>query len=200
MYKFKRQKAVDRVMNERRGPDDRFVKGWGHRRTAPVICSLIRKHGLRSFVEVGACGCQLSEIVLIEFPNVRVWSVDRHFENIKNNQGKLTTAPIDRMKKQFGERFDAIQRHSPEVTEEFPDCSLDLVYIDAKHTYDAVRADIFAWWPKISKIGILSGHDYGHEANAGVSRAVDEIFRSVHTGDYHNWWIAKVEADLRVTL
>ena len=42
----------------------------------------------------------------------------------------------------------------------FPDGSLDFVYIDANHTYEAVTEDIALWYPKVKKGGILAGHDY----------------------------------------
>jgi hypothetical protein len=51
---------------------------------------------------------------------------------------------------------------------------VDIVYIDALHTYDAVKADIKAWWPKIKPGGFLAGHDY-HAKWPGVIQAVDEF-------------------------
>ena len=57
---------------------------------------------------------------------------------------------------------------------EFADESLDFVFIDATHTYDAVLADLEAWWPKIRYGGVLAGHDY--PAWQGVVDAVDDFF------------------------
>lgn len=51
----------------------------------------------------------------------------------------------------------------------------DFVFIDAAHSYKAVKADIAAWRPKVRDGGWLGGHDY-HEAHPGVIRAVDEAF------------------------
>jgi Methyltransferase domain len=53
--------------------------------------------------------------------------------------------------------------------------SLDLVFIDADHTYEAVRRDIHAWVTRIKPGGTLAGHDYGEHC-PGVIQAVDEAF------------------------
>ena len=57
--------------------------------------------------------------------------------------------------------------------------SLDFVFIDASHTYENVKNDIFAWLPKVKKGCYIGGHDYGNnepEEVNGVKKAVDEIF------------------------
>lgn len=56
-----------------------------------------------------------------------------------------------------------------------PDGWADFVFIDAGHSYAAVKADIEAWAPKVSPGGWLGGHDY-HPSHMGVMRAVDEAF------------------------
>ncbi len=48
-----------------------------------------------------------------------------------------------------------------------------LVYLDADHSYEAVKADIAAWWPILPSGGMLAGHDYGDD-HPGVRKAVLE--------------------------
>lgn len=48
----------------------------------------------------------------------------------------------------------------------------DMVFIDANHEYEAVKADIEAWLPRCKKI--IAGHDF-HAGYAGVIRAVHEL-------------------------
>lgn len=52
------------------------------------------------------------------------------------------------------------------------DESKDGVYIDGDHSYVGVLKDLFIWYPKIKKGGIISGHDYNQE---GVVKAVTEF-------------------------
>ena len=52
---------------------------------------------------------------------------------------------------------------------------IGFVFIDGDHSYEAVKADIAAWMPRIKPGGFLAGHDYG-DAHPGVKRAVLEAF------------------------
>ena len=54
----------------------------------------------------------------------------------------------------------------------FDNESLDFVYIDADHSYNAVLSDMARWYPKIKKGGILAGHDF---TTKSVSEAVIEF-------------------------
>jgi len=62
----------------------------------------------------------------------------------------------------------------------FDDGSLDGVFIDADHTYEAVKKDIQNWMPKVRKGGIFAGHDYV-SSWPGVIRAVDELVHGFST-------------------
>ena len=72
----------------------------------------------------------------------------------------------------------------------YPDECFDFVFIDADHTYEAVKADINAWWPKIKTGGVIAGHDWGEEY-PGVEKAVIEKFQNVRFIPPRSWWVAK---------
>lgn len=67
-----------------------------------------------------------------------------------------------------------VRATSEEASHQFQNESLDWVFIDADHSYDAVCADVHAWFPKLKFGGLLAGHDYG---NVAVTRAVDRMFK-----------------------
>lgn len=70
---------------------------------------------------------------------------------------------------------------------------LDFVFIDADHSYEAVKKDIEAWYLKVKKGGIFAGHDY--RASPDVKKAVDEfILKNILTLNYNfkeNVWMTK---------
>jgi len=53
-----------------------------------------------------------------------------------------------------------IQGFSPAKASLFDNNSLDMVYIDGEHSYNAVFSDMTAWLPKIKKNGTLWGDDF----------------------------------------
>lgn len=49
---------------------------------------------------------------------------------------------------------------SMDVIKLIKDESLDWIYIDGDHSYRGAHDDIYNWYPKVRKGGIISGHDY----------------------------------------
>ena len=57
--------------------------------------------------------------------------------------------------------------------------AFDLIFIDADHNYESVKADIAAWRGALKPGGIMCGHDYlgdSYGSFPGVDRAVHEAF------------------------
>lgn len=87
---------------------------------------------------------------------------------------------------------------SVEAAEEVADESLDFVFIDADHSYDAVSQDIKAWSPKVKLGGLVSGHDYNNPDylfGAEVKKAVDEAVKAngwdLELGKDFTWFVTK---------
>ena len=75
----------------------------------------------------------------------------------------------------------AMKEYSVEASRKFPNEFFDYVYIDADHSYEAVKEAIKHWYPKIKMGGYIAGHDYRHggksklAAGYGVVQAVHEF-------------------------
>ena len=85
------------------------------------------------------------------------------FATFQDNVGEL----IDKSIK-------VIRGESVPVAESMDAQELDLVFIDADHSYESCRADIRAWLPHVAAHGIIAGHDCC-SAFPGVLKAVHEI-------------------------
>jgi len=73
----------------------------------------------------------------------------------------------------------------------FDENSLDIVYIDADHRYEAVKENIINWFSKVKVGGFISGHDY-HESTPGVIKAVNELLgKTLKTFEDNSWYQKK---------
>lgn len=118
---------------------------------------------------------------------VQHYGTDKIFETFKQNLGN------------FRNVFLPIKSHGVVAAHQFrnQDQQFDLVFIDADHRYEAVKADIEAWWPLVRPGGILCGHDYCN-GRPGVEQAVHEFRDSTEGFDledrFHQrsmWWFEK---------
>lgn len=88
---------------------------------------------------------------------------------------------------------DVVEWHikpSVEAAKDIEDKSLDFVYIDATHSYDALTEDLNAWYPKVKKSGLVAGHDWNYDF---VKRAVND-FADIYkhkVSDDGDWWFRK---------
>lgn len=82
------------------------------------------------------------------------------------------------------------ETRSVEAASALPDSSCGLVFIDADHRYESVRADIRAWIDKVRPRGILAGHDcYTY---AEVFNAVQHELQGQFVTTDENVWIHRV--------
>jgi hypothetical protein len=76
-------------------------------------------------------------------------------------------------------------------------CQADAVYIDGSHEYEAVLADLLAYWPLLKRGGVCFGDDWCAEW-PGVRAAVDEFAaqRGLEV-EVHGivWFVTKPEVD-----
>ena len=128
-------------------------------------------------VEVGVRRAHFSEHVLQQWKGRVLHLVDpwEHQDAVdaKTTGGKyqdVSNAPnaehaenlehVKRTLSRFGSRFAIHRKYSVSAAREFADNTLDFVYVDARHEYEGCLEDLKAWYPKLRKGGLVSGHDF----------------------------------------
>ncbi|MDC0358719.1 class I SAM-dependent methyltransferase, partial [Oligoflexia bacterium] len=139
-----------------------------------VWCSIVK---LQRGAEIGTFLGDTSFHLLAEISALTLFSIDPwdKYEGYKEYNGEILCANEQKARarlKCFGERSVIIKDFSVSAAEQFETESLDFVFIDGNHSYDFVKEDIRAWYPKVRPGGLFSGHDYHWE---GVQRAVHEF-------------------------
>ena len=118
--------------------------------------------GMKSIVEVGSWKGKSTFALCLGCPGT-VYAVD-HFkgsrdERDKNHKEALTTNIFEVFLENVGhfKNLKTWKMDSLQAAGYFDDKSVDMVFIDAGHTYKEVRDDLRAWMPKAVKL--LCGHD-----------------------------------------
>tara|TARA_B100000424_G_C22863466_1_gene460053 strand:+ start:198 stop:839 length:642 start_codon:yes stop_codon:yes gene_type:complete len=90
-----------------------------------------------------------------------------NFENLVKNI-KLYLEP-------YNSKYTWYRQESLTITnDQIADKSLDAVFLDADHSYEAVSKDLPFWWNKLKVGGWLLGDDY-NSCHPGTTQAVDEF-------------------------
>lgn len=132
---------------------------------------LLAELGFKTGAEIGVERGIYSEIILKANPQLHLYSIDPwkasayepgihgvdqdqdHFDSYYK-VAKKRLAPY--------KNCEIIRKVSLVAVKDFPDESLDFVYIDANHEFVEVASDLHAWKKKVRPGGIVSGHDYAY--------------------------------------
>lgn len=74
-----------------------------------------------------------------------------------------------------------IRGYSVDVVKTF-NKEVDLIFIDGDHSYEAVKADVESWLPKVKDGGIVVFHDIGWAE--GVKRVVSEYIKPIQIEEH----------------
>lgn len=130
------------------------------------------RRGYTKGAEIGVYVGYYSRVLLDTIPNLELLCVDSWA--LRTWRERAYPLAVETLSRYPTARV--IRGESVAVARTVEDNSLDFVFIDADHSYVAVRADLLAWVPKVRPGGIVSGHDYyeSHSGKLGVIPAVNE--------------------------
>ena len=176
---------------------------------------LLNFYGLNGFgAEIGVQQGEYSKNILSKWQGQTLYLIDPweqqdnycDIANVPNDEHLKNYKKTLANTKAYKSRVKVVKDFSLNAAKEFPDSYFDFIYIDANHSYEAVKEDLIAWWPKLKQGGLFCGHDYidGEVKNAetgqilgvfGVKSAVKEFAKSVNSDVYasgcSSWYFFK---------
>lgn len=168
--------------------------------------ALLASRGMETYpaAEVGVAEGRFSEEILgWGVPLLYMVDVWSHTPGAKGLRGHEQAAHDARYEKvlqianRHGERAIVLRGESVQMAQALPDGLLGFVHIDASHDYDSVLADLKAWYPKLVRGGLLTGHDFLNP-DYGVCQAIEEFAGeqglAIHTAGRHedaSFWCVK---------
>ena len=173
--------------------------------------AVIQKMGLKKGAEIGVAFGGHSEAILQNAGVTKLYAVDSYKHRPEYDDPMNLPQPVfDRLFERtghrlspFGDRVAQIRLDSVEAARQISE-TLDFVYIDGDHSYEGIRADLEAWFPRVRPGGIIAGHDYGQPAFPGVKAAADHFFSRFGLTVQHEgrgvWWAHRPETPLTITI
>jgi hypothetical protein len=157
--------------------------------------------------EIGVQRGEFSKVILNGWNGhlflIDSWQKLENYEDIANVSNESQSFNLEQTKinvSQHTERYTIIKDLSHAASKLFQDQSLDLVYLDADHSYNGVIQDLTCWLPKVRMGGMICGHDYldGNlpEGIFGVKSAVLDFFKKEPdfiTEELWPSWFIKIE-------
>lgn len=140
------------------------------------------------FVEVGSFKGRSSAFMAVEIANsgkkIRFDCVDTWAGSVEHQagaecevkevvEGTLYETFLNNLKPAEG-YFNPVRMTSLEAAQQYEDNSIDFIMIDGEHSYEAVKADIQAWLPKMKNGGVMTGDD---AFSMEVRKAAQECLR-----------------------
>jgi predicted O-methyltransferase YrrM len=130
------------------------------------------------FVEVGVAYGYHANHILVHNPDLHYTGIDPFLPNYdkkdpfsrdvqslfpsgspEESMNRLHAAVLNQLDS-WGERAVLIRETSQSAAQSFAPNSVDMVFVDANHTFDAAYSDIKTWFSKLRKGGVLLGDDW----------------------------------------
>ena len=178
-------RTIRRMMNIKSG-DTLPFKGWKHDKTRQDLHAIFAELGYAKGAEIGVASGRHASQMCNTLPDLHLTLVDPWQGYFRYKQELCDKRYAGAMRALEPWPKTVLKMTSLEASQKVEDGSLDFVYIDGDHRFDAVMLDIIVWAPKVRRDGIIAGHDYYHFYAAGV---VDAVRAYVQAHRINNWYI-----------
>jgi len=159
---------------------------------------LFKDLGFKKGVEIGVSWAQniigYCEAGL-EIYGIDPWkdSRDNIYKKIVSISGGRTIDEVYEMAKERTSKYPnctLVRKLSIDALDDFPNRSLDFVYIDGNHGFGYVAMDLEQWSRKVKRGGIIAGHDYFSTEGVKIVRHVgDAVDAFAKSFDFKNFWV-----------
>ena len=128
--------------------------------------TLMKRLGYKVGAEIGTAKGHFAKWLCVKIPKLKLFCIDPYkvyegyVEYKEGDQLELDSKFEEAKTKLAKFNVEFVRKYSMDAVKDFPDNSLDFVYIDANHSFEYVVSDIAEWERKVRQGGIISGHDY----------------------------------------
>lgn len=155
------------------------------------LALLFAELGFTSGAEIGVLFGRYSKILCEANPKLKLYCIDPWlaYEEYRNlGTQKINDELYEKTKASLAPfNCDVIRKKSLDVVKDFPDNSLDFVYLDGNHEFASEANDIYEWSKKVRLGGIISGHDYRQYRERSFSHSYEVV--NAYTAAYRiNPW------------
>jgi predicted O-methyltransferase YrrM len=174
-------------------------QSWGQN----DFLQILNFHKCKIGAEIGVYNGYFSGVLFRHIPNLKLYLIDPYknfslqvYQDSANDNQEVQDIRYELICAMFRDKnVEIIRKTSKESLCNVKNESLDFVYIDAAHDYGNVKFDIYEWYKKVKKGGIISGHDYD-EDHPGVRQALIEFLKDTNISlfvlrDSRMWYFIK---------
>jgi len=158
------------------------------------LATLFSELGFKVGAEIGVEQGLYSEVLCKANPDMKLYGVDAWaaYKGYRDHssQEKMDGFYQDAIDRLAPYNCEIVRKFSIEASLDFPDKSLDFIYIDANHELYYVLDDLRAWPRKVKRGGIIAGHDYIESTrNDSRNHVVMAIDAFTHAYRIHPWFL-----------
>ena len=162
------------------------------------LAELFRELNFKVGAEIGVFDGEYSEVLCKANPEAKLYSIDpwaTHSDYtafIKEDTFKNAYAKAQERLSKYN--CEMIKKLSLDAVKDFADESLDYVFIDGDHSFQACTNDIVEWSKKVKMGGIISGHDYIKHRPRSIIHVYEVVNGYTQAYRIHPWFLLAAKA------